>query len=141
MTNYGSKLRFKDYVVKNVEFKNNIKYSGEEVEIDFDIDSKAEFENGNKFILYLSIELFKDAEKNNYPFEFKAELMGSFELEGVEENKKQLYAEQNAVAILFPYLRALITTYTGLANVQPLILPPINIVKYLEDKKIKNKSK
>ena len=64
-------------------------------------------------------------------------MIGFFELNEVEESKKQVYAEQNAVAILFPYLRALITTYTGMANVQPLILPPINVAKYIENKKKK----
>ncbi|NFN81853.1 hypothetical protein FDB25_15800 [Clostridium botulinum] len=134
MSNYKSKLSFKNYIVNSINFKNNIKYDNEENVLDFDFDSKVEFGDNNEFILYLSIEIFKDAEINNYPFEFNAELIGFFELEGVAEDKKQSYAEQNAVAILFPYLRALITTYTGAANVQPLILPPINVVRYLENK-------
>lgn len=140
MSNYKSKLSFKDYVVKTIEFNNNIKYDNEKNMMDFDFDSRVEFSEENKFVLYLSVDVFKDAEENNYPFEFKAELIGFFELDGVEEEKKQVYAEQNAVAILFPYLRALITTYTGLANVQPLVLPPINVVKYIENKKLKTKN-
>ncbi|MDB2160497.1 MULTISPECIES: protein-export chaperone SecB [Clostridium] len=137
MSNCKSKLSFKDYIVNKIEFNNNIKCDNKEITMDFDFDSKVEFGEDDKFILYLSVELFKDAEKNNYPFNFKADLIGFFELNEVEESKKQVYAEQNAVAILFPYLRALITTYTGMANVQPLILPPINVAKYIENKKKK----
>ncbi|TSJ59961.1 hypothetical protein FPQ13_12760 [Allobacillus salarius] len=33
-----------------------------------------------------------------------------------------------------PYVRSLITTYTSNSNVPPLILPPINVVKMMEDK-------
>ena len=38
------------------------------------------------------------------------------------------------MTILFPYLRALTSVYTTNANVGTLILPPINVVKYLENK-------
>ena len=34
---------------------------------------------------------------------------------------------QNCLAILFPYLRALISSYTALANVSPILIPAINI--------------
>ena len=41
---------------------------------------------------------------------------------------------KNAISILFPYVRALITTYTANSNVPALILPPINVNKLIEDK-------
>jgi preprotein translocase subunit SecB len=33
----------------------------------------------------------------------------------------------NSIAILFPYLRAFITTLTAVANIKPLILPTLNL--------------
>jgi preprotein translocase subunit SecB len=33
----------------------------------------------------------------------------------------------NGIAILFPYLRAFITTLTAVANVKPLVLPTLNL--------------
>lgn len=135
MDDCKSKLSFKDYVVSKIEFKNNLECDEDQITIDFDFDSKIEFKNDREFDLHLWVELFKDAENNKYPFNFRAELIGFFEIDQCDENKKKIYAEQNSVAILFPYVRALITTYTGLANVNPLILPPINVVKYLENKK------
>lgn len=50
--------------------------------------------------------------------------------EGQIENFKP-----NAVAILFPYVRALISSYTANANVTPLVLPPINVNQLLRNKK------
>ncbi len=134
MKNGKSKLSFKNYIVNKIEFENNIECDLEESELEFDIDSKVDFVNENEFILTLTLEIFKDAKQNNYPFNFKSEILGSFVISDVKEEKKRIYAEQNAVAILFPYCRALVTTYTGLANVRPLVLPPINVVKYLQDK-------
>ena len=42
--------------------------------------------------------------------------------------------EANAIAILFPYIRAIISTYTANANVAPVIIPPMNINVYLRKK-------
>jgi preprotein translocase subunit SecB len=37
------------------------------------------------------------------------------------------YFYANSIAILFPYLRAFITTLTAVANIKPLILPTLNL--------------
>ena len=39
----------------------------------------------------------------------------------------------NAIAILYPYVRAIVSTYTANANITPLILPPINVNKLIKD--------
>ena len=135
-----SKLAFKNYEINNIEFKNNLSFKDEVVEIDFDIDSEVSFISDNEFILGLSIEIFRDMEKNNYPFNFKVEIMGMFEINTENISEKQMLAEQNSVAILFPYARALISTYTSISNVQPIILPPINVVSYLKIKKEQEKN-
>lgn len=130
-------LRFKDYIVNNIEFRNNVSFVEKPVEIDFDINSEVNFINESEFLLGIEVELFREAEKNNYPFNFKVEIIGSFEIECDDEDKKNILSEQNSVAILFPYVRALISTYTSASNVVPIILPPINVVKYLQNKKLR----
>ena len=129
------KLKFNSYVVNNIEFKNNMNFSGGSTKIDFDIDSELEFSDKNNFILGLQVEVFRNAEVNNYPFNFKVEVLGMFEITADSEEEKMKFAEKNAVAILFPYVRALITTFTSATNVQPIILPAINVAKYVETKK------
>lgn len=134
--NMKSKLRFIDYIVNNIEFKNNMEFdNSKEVKIEFDIDSEIEFVDDKKFMLGLEIELFKNPEENNYPFSFKAEIIGTFEIDSDDENEKKNLAEKNSVAILFPYVRALISTFTSASNVEPVILPPINVAQYLENKR------
>lgn len=130
-----SLLKFKNYVVDLVEFKSNFNFSGEDKNIDFDLNTNYNFEDNN-FILELEMIIFPNAEENDYPFSMKVKLMGLFEVESqATETEKINFTEKNAIAILFPYLRALVSVYTSNANIGTTILPPINVVKYLEDKK------
>lgn len=52
--------------------------------------------------------------------------IGYFEFDAVIEDKEQLFAKQNAPAMLFPYIRAHISALTGLSGISPIILPTIN---------------
>lgn len=138
MSNISSVLKFNDYIVDKVEFCNNIEFDSENVELKIDIDDTIEFKDDkNTFFLHLKTKIFPDAVKNNYPFSMNIAITGIFhfnEDENISEIDKQKFARINSIAILFPYVRALVSTYTASANIQPLILPPINVVKYVKDK-------
>ena len=43
------------------------------------------------------------------------------------------YFYRNSLAIIFPYLRAFVTTMTAIANIKPLILPLMNLSGIEED--------
>lgn len=136
-----SKLKFIDYVVNNIEFRNNYNYDAKKTKLDFDINSAVDFTDDSHFSLGLQVELFRDAQENNFPFNFKVEVIGQFEIEASSQEERMKYAEQNAVAILFPYVMALISTFTAASNVQPVILPPINVVGYLKEKNMSSTDK
>lgn len=142
MENTKSDLIFEDYEVEKIEFYNNLNFDGKDnINIDLDIDSSINFSDDNSgFLLKLSVKLFKDAVKNNYPFSMNLSVIGIFKLDTKNKEKISTFAEVNGVAILFPYIRAIISTYTANANVPPLILPPINVINYLKSKK-KNQKK
>ncbi len=130
-------LRFTDYIVEEIEFKYNEKYEQKKkVKIDFDIDSNIFYNQGkDKAKVTLDVSVFKEPEKNNYPFYFFVRISGFFELQNIETEDSLSIMEKNTIAILFPYVRALISSFTANANVNPLILPPINVVKLIEAKK------
>lgn len=131
--NKNSPLKFINYVVDKVEFKNNYEFS-DEIEIDFDIDSNIEVSEDNKCFLKLSLELFKNKVENS-PFSMSVDVIGVFEIDELENNEmKKEIIEKNTIAILFPYLRAIVSNYTALANITPLLLPPINVVEYINRK-------
>ena len=54
-----------------------------------------------------------------------------FELDE-QANKRDVLIRQNAVAILFPYLRSQVSLLTTQPGVEPVILPPLNIAKMVE---------
>lgn len=134
MDNKKSALRFIDYYVNEIEFYNNKLFKDRPVKIDISISHEIEYneDENNSFQVTLTIVLFKDAIRNNYPFSMNISLTGIFEIDGEDIDNIERYAEINSIAILFPYVRSLISTYTANANVQPLILPPINVVNMLK---------
>lgn len=130
-TKYESVLKFNKYVVNKIIFKNNssFKQGSERMSIDFNIQKEI-FKNNNNMEVKLFTQIFSKAEENNYPFEMEVVLTGYFtEI----NNEEDVNFEPNAIAILYPYIRAIVSTYTASANVSPLILPAINVNKLLEE--------
>lgn len=132
MEKIDSVLKFSNYIVKEVYFKRNENFSEQPVNISLNISSQTII-NGNQMEINLITNIFEDSEKNNYPFEMKVNLSGYFEATEPEKFKA------NAIAILYPYIRAIVSTYTASANIQPLILPPINVNALLRNNE-KNKN-
>jgi preprotein translocase subunit SecB len=64
-------------------------------------------------------------------------MTGDFELCMEEENDKlkEALLHENAVAIMFPFLRSVIASLTTTANINPLILPVINIANTFKNDK------
>lgn len=126
-----SSLIFRDYVVNYVEFKLNKEFKEVPITIDFNITKNIAFDEEQSDIAYVTIEtvVFENAEENNYPFSLNVSIEGKFEVQEASEEERDYLVNNNAVAILFPYVRALISTYTANANVPPLILPPVNVLK------------
>ena len=124
MDNLKSALVFEKYVVDKVEFTRNNEYSTrEKVNIQFSVRKEIS-KVDNKMNVTLYVKVFENAKENNYPFEMFIQVTGFF---SIENDDKRIDFEPNAIAILYPYIRSIVSTYTANANVNPLILPPINI--------------
>lgn len=134
MSNYNSILVFKNYIVNKVEYNNNPNFKGDEKGTPINLKIKHIIDiNKKSMSVTLITEIFEDAEKNNYPFEMTVSITGRFETE--EEEPKKF--TKNAIAIMYPYVRAIVSTYTASANVPPLILPAINVNKLIEEQEEK----
>ena len=99
----------------------------------FDFDTETSI-NGNKLEIELRADVFKQALKNKYPFEMQVILKGFFSMDSDEPTVNVNMFEKNAIAILFPYLRSIVSTYTVNANVPPVLLPAMNINEYIRRK-------
>ncbi|MCM1058221.1 MAG: protein-export chaperone SecB [Firmicutes bacterium] len=86
-------------------------------------------------MVVLGINIFEPKEEKVYPFRMSVEIEGYFKSNFEAEEQGIEQYEKNAVAILFPYVRAHVSTFTANANVTPLILPTVNVNKLLDRKK------
>lgn len=134
MDKFKSKLIFKKYIVDEVNFNYNDRFVDKSVTIDFDIEKEVTYISEREMQVRLIVYLFKNTEKE-YPFKMKVAIRGFFEIENNDDN---INFEPNAIAILYPYIRSIVSTYTSTANVMPLILPVINVNKMLQDKEMKD---
>lgn len=126
-------ITFLDYKVNSIEFKNNDDYDGEEVDIDFGVSAHYHIsDDGEEMIVVLNTKIFEPKEGKVYPFRMSVEIEGYFKSNFEDKEQEIGQYGKNAVAILFPYVRALVSTFTANANVTPLILPTVNVNKLLD---------
>lgn len=123
-------IAFDRYEVNEVKFRLNPDYNGEEVNIEVNMNSEFQVDDSkNMLMVKLLLYIFPDAQVNGYPFEMDLLLTGYFTKAAEVSDITDFKA--NALAILYPYARAIVSTYTAGANVTPLILPTVNINKFV----------
>lgn len=125
---FVSTLRFNDYEVDQMVFIRNHEFNDsedEELELKFNISSEVLLSNDKaKAIVILTCRLFdEDFSGNSFPFFLELTMRGYFDCENVDFENFEL----NSMAILLPYLRSTITSFTAQAGISPVIIPPINV--------------
>lgn len=129
--NVNSIFKFEQYIVKSIDFNYNLDSDEEDYEVDFSVNPNFITVGTEHLIVELEIKVFDKPDKA-YPFRLNVEIVGFFECENCEENDIDIEEfKPNAVAILYPYARALVTSITANANTNPMILPTINTNKLL----------
>ena len=73
-----------------------------------------------------------DTEDTPMPFTMRVKITGTFQLKEWEKEDNIDFIKTNAVAIMYPFLRALVATITSNANIPSYILPVFNIAAYFE---------
>lgn len=129
--NVQTKVKFLGYRIHGVSFNVNENYSKkseEEIKLDISVNSFLNEETKKGFFLNLQIKLHT----SDNSFELVLNSRSAFE---TDEQIETSYLESpmvkvNAPAIVFPFLRAFITTVTTNAGYEPIILPPINFAKF-----------
>lgn len=127
--NQVSVLKLIKYDVNSIVLKKNDSYSsvinGYRINPDFNrvvkrIDDKT-------FEVYLNLLIKEDIKNINVPYFVDLTLSGRFSMENWESNENKSITLINTTAILFPYLRTLLTTITSNTNIPPYVLPVTNI--------------
>lgn len=134
-------LQFIDYHVTNIEYLYDPSFIEDEADLKPDFSFELEFadENKEQANLQLGIELGdRNLEKNSIYVNCKVK--GEFIIEAaneLDEGDKIDYYRINGVAILYPYLRSLVSDVTGKGSEQAVILPTMNIIKMIQDQEQK----
>ncbi len=137
-------MKFLDYKVITAKFSLNEKFVFPEdgvVEISPEFNYEIEKISKDETNVYLCAEI-KSALNNSMPFEIETKIVGKFYVKDWEKEENVVLIKKNAIAILFPYLRAIISTITTSANIPPYTLPIMNINALFEEqekRKTKNK--
>ena len=128
-----SVLQFRGYTVNELTYKKcDMPISDGRLEIHPAFSHKVKQVQDNQYDLELCIQI-APAEEKPAPFELKVSMVGHFsykEEEGcTDEVLKDQVLRQNTVAILFPYLRAIVSSLTMTANIPTLTLPTLNFTE------------
>ena len=119
-----AKFRFLRYniIKSSIEIDDN-KVVNEDLTVEFSQEVAECIEN-NLYKHTLGVDIM---DKNNV-MRIKVVVIGLFEFDrDVDEKLKSTFFNSSAPAILFPYVRAYVTTLTGLSGVNPVILPTLNL--------------
>ena len=135
MEKLESVLRFDKYIVDEVVFKTNPEFNptDDKLKINFSIKKDVKHKDNGQVVVSLQVNIFEKANEKNYPFEMMVQLRGFFTMSDPTIN-----LDSNAIAILYPYIRSIVSVYTSSINVPPLILPVINVnalIEQLENEK------
>jgi len=131
-----SVISFLNYIIKDLTFSANPNFKpiddstielglslSHSAEIDFDTHSAA---------IGLGCKVSKGPE-GNQPFNMAVELVGFFSFNALlEKEQATRLLRINTTAILFPYLRAIVSTITSLSGFGGVILPIFNVQKMFD---------
>lgn len=117
----------------NLSFNINKEYEfKEELTLKINNDVKIlqqENKDRREAAIILNLDIFKSDEVNDVPFNLTIEIEGIFRWdEELEKNNNilDIMLKQNAPAILYSYMRPIITLLTVEANMPPLVIPLMN---------------
>lgn len=127
----NSILQFKGYEVKKIYFETEESQKGLSYDICPQFMRKIEPIGDNSYKVTLGCKI-ESTKEEPFPFNLEVILDGFFYIEELNRDNEILLKE-NSLAILFPYLRNIISTITLNANVSPLILPTMNIVEFFKN--------
>ncbi|MCE5452814.1 protein-export chaperone SecB [Staphylococcus pseudintermedius] len=132
-------IGFKNYNFRNFSYRVNENLDIENIdrfEVESDFSAKIAFEDNQAYII-MDCQIGND--DMSCPFIINVELTGVFDIEfekDDEQDIKQLkeLLSQNAIAILYPYIRSLVSDITSKANsFDTFIMPVANIAKVMKE--------
>ena len=117
-------LKLKTLVYDKIEFIRLGIHSDKQLEVNFTVTIGTNLSDHK--IKKVSLAIHGEKQKE-YRFEIQAS--GFFDYEGDVDDS---IIQQNAVAIIMPYIRSEVSILTAQPGVEPVVLPPFNIVEMMK---------
>ena len=122
-------LTLKNYIVKTMSFSINEEFQfGQDKTININPEFKRQVRKVDNDTATVNLGFCISNEKKDMPFSMEIDIEGLFYLENWEQPEQLPLITSNAIAILFPYLRSLVSMITANANISPYVLPVMNII-------------
>ena len=109
------------YTINRIKMDPNTKF---EIKPQFSRTVRRVQENDKLWFLTLEVKV-ESTEQDPKPFNIKARLVGIFEAEGIDSDLDRQDLVINMTEIVYPYLRAAVSSVTANAFINPLMLPVI----------------
>jgi len=123
----NSFFQFDSFIIQKSVFELNQNLEVGELSVGFKSAGKLDFEKG-KFNLELGIFISDSTEA----LKIEIDSVGFFNFENLDRDSLSNFLFVNAPAILFPYLRAYISSLTTLSGIRPIVLPTLNLTSLRE---------
>ncbi|PFC81040.1 hypothetical protein CN272_27990 [Bacillus anthracis] len=124
-----AQLQFRDYHVINISYKFN-PYNPEEEESlspDFSYKIQKNEEDSKEAVVYLTFNIGDEMLRDSSIY-VSVTIAGEFVVFGEEDEEQiDMLYKVNAIAILYPYLRSIVSEITSKGTSSPIILPTMNI--------------
>lgn len=138
-----SVLNFKGYRVLTASYERNSEYDpqkqGHDFELQPELSAQSDQKDSQEFLVRLRIKVRKDSKKRVIPFKILVDVEGDFVYHEDEDSGNfgvETFLQQNAVAILYPYVRSLVSNLTNMSNEFPgYNMPTINVSEALKAQK------
>lgn len=121
----NSDFKFLGYRISKIECNIEDNFGVIQEKINQKIDLINNFNPNNKKFVEVILNITVKTESNS--FRFFLQIKGVFEANSnMSDELFKILSQKNAPAILFPFARSIITSYTAQANIPPIILPTLN---------------
>ena len=125
-------LQFLGYRVVNILYDcaPEFEFPDDEISYHFNFSNTNTLISSNDFQENLEVNVFysQDGDFANAPYKLTVEIACRF----VCNEEWKAKSEANALAIMFPYLRSIVSMITSSSGREPIILPTMNVAKLFE---------
>ncbi|MBQ6882940.1 MAG: protein-export chaperone SecB [Clostridia bacterium] len=130
MQNKSTVLEMTSYSITSFKYEKNKNFEPKEKNIQIPIDFQTGFKKVDEDNLVAEFAV-NIADEEKFPFFLNLVLQSGFRSSKWETNVNQV--EVTIASILFPYVRALITSLTATAGEQPIMLPVMNVAEMIKN--------